>query len=231
MAMLFTAGNSQFINAVTEYVTMRNTFTISFWIKTTQVGNDTAWQAPGVTGIEQTGGNNDIMIGIIDANGYVGICVGSGTPTDVFDKSTTIINNNAWHHVAINRDSSTGIVMIYVNGIFETTDTRATGTIGTTWTSIGKNDTTSGTDVYLNGTLDDVRVYNRVLSANEIQSLSVFRGGDDIYEGIISRYLMDESYPGFSSSGTSYDSMGSNNTTPQNYPAYAEQTVRRRRPA
>ena len=37
------------------------TATMAFWINTTQVGNNTAWQAPGISGLEVAGGANDVF--------------------------------------------------------------------------------------------------------------------------------------------------------------------------
>lgn len=230
MSITFSAASSQEIDAGTEYAVMRTTFSISFWVRTTQVGSDVPWQAPGVTGSEETGGNDDVMIGILDASGHIGICVGTGTPTDVFNKTTTVVNTGAWFHVALTRDASTGQVNVYCNGSLEDTSTRGTGTIGTTWVSIGKNDTTAGTDVFLNGTVDDVRVYDRVLSQNEVNALCSCRGGDDIAYGLVHRYRMDESYPS-STVSTTYDQAGTNDSTGVNSPVYAEHLAGIRRPA
>src|SRR5690606_4751505 len=45
------------------------TASLAFWIRTTQAGNDTGWEAPGVTGVEQGGGADDIFWGWLDAAG------------------------------------------------------------------------------------------------------------------------------------------------------------------
>ena len=76
--------------------------------------------------------------------------------------------NNQWRHWVCVYDYSTNKRSIYLNGIFITSDNHSgfqgSGRLilGTTaW--FGKN--------YFRGILDDIRIYNRVLNENEIQSL------------------------------------------------------------
>lgn len=85
---------------------------------------------------------------------------------------------NEWHHVAVTYDESDGGIEYYLDGILIGTDTHSLG---------GAIDTTSGNPIgignqasgaentnarSMDGFLDDVRVYNRPLSTNEIQSLA-----------------------------------------------------------
>jgi len=86
----------------------------------------------------------------------------------------------AWTHVAGVRTG--GNCIIYVNG---STTASASGALGDTtptaqW-SIGMRDVGTGTFAYgLNGAIDEVRIYNRALSLDEIKQL--YRMGKTIYQ-------------------------------------------------
>jgi chitodextrinase len=73
---------------------------------------------------------------------------------------------NAWTHVALTYDGS--VLRLYVNGV-QAASTPASGTVQTTpdplW--IGGN---SPYGEYFQGLIDEARVYNRALSASEVQS-------------------------------------------------------------
>ncbi len=76
------------------------------------------------------------------------------------------VNTDNWTHVAITLSGTTATS--YVNGVFDTS-----GTVGVPTDSIV--DQTIGASYtpyyFLEGSIDDVRVYNRALSYSEIQEL------------------------------------------------------------
>lgn len=84
-------------------------------------------------------------------------------------KSTATVFDNKWHHIVWT--DSNGTAKLYVDGVQDATNfnyTRSTLSINTT--SIGHLN--RGADEYnFNGSLDDVRIYNRALSAGEITQL------------------------------------------------------------
>jgi hypothetical protein len=43
-----------------------------------------------------------------------------------------------------------------------------------------------------NGIIDDVRIYNRVLTASEVATIYACRGSDSIYYGCLDRWLLNE---------------------------------------
>src|SRR5581483_2712539 len=59
------------------------TSSLAAWIKTTSVGSDTHWQAPAITGVEQSGAGNDISWGYITSTGHIGLAVGDNPNTIV----------------------------------------------------------------------------------------------------------------------------------------------------
>jgi len=80
-----------------------------------------------------------------------------------------VIDNN-WHHVALTFDKDVGM-KLYSDGVLRGTDT-TTGTLRsapTLITAIGWG-SPSYPDYYFNGTIDEVRIWNRTLSEQEINA-------------------------------------------------------------
>ena len=79
---------------------------------------------------------------------------------------------NQWHHIAVTYDSATGKIQFYVDGKLDAVrqyDVPRPVTVGPAW--IGGWNRESR---WFLGSLDDIRIYNRVLSPSEIQTL--YRG-------------------------------------------------------
>ena len=74
---------------------------------------------------------------------------------------------STWTHLAVTYDGS--YVRLYINGIFDSSYAQS-GSIETTtnWLAIGCN-SYGATYAHFNGTIDEVRIYNRALSQKEIQ--------------------------------------------------------------
>ncbi|HYT92746.1 MAG TPA: PA14 domain-containing protein, partial [Gemmataceae bacterium] len=174
-------GSALSFNGVNQYVNvganlaplLGGTATLTVWIRTTQTGDNTWYNAPGITGIEQDGGGNDIFWGWLDARGRIAMQAGDGPAA----KSVNPINNGQWHFVALTRDSVSGQVRVYVDGVLNATATSATGLKTTPFSSIGRIVNTAGWAQYFAGSLDDLRFYNRVLSASEVQTIMRAAGG------------------------------------------------------
>ena len=149
------------------------TATLATWIKTIQVGGTDLWNSPAITGVEVAGSGNDIRWGYLDSTGHIGIGAG-----DVGFVSSTAINNGQWHHVAFTRDATAGTVQIYVDGVLQVTGASTAGLINSVFNIIGaQTDLTNagGADghTYFNGQLDELRIYNQVLGANEIAGMAL----------------------------------------------------------
>lgn len=165
------------LDGVNDYVALAQnaaprlggTATLVAWINTTQVGNIKMYKAPGIAGVEQAYGDNDIFWGWLDDTGRIGIMAGD-TPGA---KSISPVNDGVWHQVAFTRDADTGQVKVYVDGGLQATATSAPGAKTTPFASLGRIEDTAGAASinYFSGGLDDVRIYDRVLSDQEIASL------------------------------------------------------------
>jgi VCBS repeat-containing protein len=157
--------------------------TVSFWIKTPQnaatdptqfSGTDIGWNRPSVIGSEQNGAVNDAQWGWIDNAGRIGINVGDTAGA----KSTTVIADNEWHFVAMTRTTA-GVTQIWVDGVLESTVSNAglggtiTNVFGIGFTNGVNNDFSRNitNDKYLNATVDDLRIYSNVLTAEQVLSI------------------------------------------------------------
>jgi hypothetical protein len=92
------------------------------------------------------------------------------------------ISLNQWHHVVITRDTTviSNPPTIYIDGspVAITENTSPSGTLKTTYGStlnIGNIKDVLGSNYPFNGSIMDVRIYNRLLSASEVTTL--YNGG------------------------------------------------------
>ncbi|MCP4430234.1 MAG: LamG domain-containing protein, partial [Gammaproteobacteria bacterium] len=160
-------GVDDYIDSNDIFDLLRTTATLSFWIRTTQVGNDTGWLAPGFAGVEQSGGTDDIFWGWLDASGRIGISVGD----DYSSKSTVSINNGVYRHVVLSRNATSGDYKIYIDGALDSSGTVASGIIGTGFSSIGQIEDTGGSPEYFQGDLDEVLIFDSILSDTNVASI------------------------------------------------------------
>jgi hypothetical protein len=143
--------------------------TISGWIYTT----DGTLYNKDIVSFGASGSNNDFFLVRLDANGNNTNSYTIGSKSTVSGvRSTTggSLSTNAWHNIVAIFDSTSQSV--YVDGTF-TASTTATITFpaGVDNGCIGAFSSFGGcTDTAL-GTIDDVRVYNRALSAAEVLQL------------------------------------------------------------
>jgi hypothetical protein len=88
------------------------------------------------------------------------------TANNISVVSSGTITNGQWVHAVATVDGS-GNVTLYQNGVLNGTGTLTYGGDNTRPFDIGFNDSTD----YFNGAIDDVRIYNRALSASEVSQL------------------------------------------------------------
>lgn len=98
--------------------------------------------------------------------------VGGGTRDDF---NLPALTANQWTHLVFTYDGITDVKRIYKDGQLEATKnptTHGAGSLGLTATTCHYLGTTSGGGIiYFNGLIDEVRVYNRALSADEVKQL------------------------------------------------------------
>ncbi len=134
-------------------------FSISAWVKTSATANEAVFWT----------GNKDSSYHYFDLiilNGHAAADARDGG-TGSQAEGTTYINDGKWHHVVAVFNSST-YREIFVDGNLENTDTNFRAPTGINRWSIGKmRDATPALD--FNGSIDEVAIYNRALTADEIK--------------------------------------------------------------
>jgi hypothetical protein len=175
------------------------------WIKTSSVGTSNGYPLYAERGA--TG--NDIwkleMSGDV-AGGHIGklqITYRDDAGTLDFIKSNGVVNDGQWHHIAITKSGTT--VVFYIDGSSSGGGTLSAGNTftGTVESRIG-SDKGDNTALYT-GLVDEIRLYNTVLSSGQVSTLSV-KG--DVQTGLIDRYKLDEG-----TGTTATDSSGANTGT------------------
>jgi hypothetical protein len=143
----------------------------------------------------------------------------NGTTLTHYEDSATI-NTGQWYHMGFVYDGSN--VTLYRDG-------SQNGSSGQS----GNVDTNASVEVRIadnpglnrkefDGIIEDVRIYNRALSAAEVQTIYAARGRDDIIYGLLHRWLLNEGYPGQLASGSGFikDLAGRVNGTPSGSPPF-----------
>lgn len=162
-------------NGTSSYVaiprSIQDDFTVTMWVRTTDTAGSAGaqwWSGKGLVDGEVAGGGADWGTSVV--NGKFALGVGSATG-DTTIASSVNINDGAWHHLAATRNNTTGAMAVYVDGVQAGSGTGPTGSrIWPPNLRIGSLQTANN---FLNGTLDDVRLYDRILSSNEIAALAL----------------------------------------------------------
>lgn len=156
-------GSNDYISVThAASIDMTTVMTIAAWIKTSTadrwiVEKRDSGQANGWT----LNGNSDGTFGFAILN----------SPNNQIITSTSLINDGAWHHVV--GVLSGGVVSLYFDAQSQGTPsgsaTSAASHTGNMFFGKRVNDTD-----YHNGQLDDIRLYNRALSATDIKELYAY---------------------------------------------------------
>jgi hypothetical protein len=141
-------------------------WTVATWYKGTESGVNTFNTSVG--GVLLGRDNNDIYANFVIHNGKASYVHYSGGAWQQFS-STTSVNDNQWHHLAIVHYSNS-TAQIYVDGVLEGFDNNTALDIPTFPFRID-NMMFGYNGRYTQGMLDDARVYNHSLSNLEIKEL------------------------------------------------------------
>jgi MSHA biogenesis protein MshQ len=154
---------------------LSGTASLSFWIKTAQIGGTSSWTSPGVTGVEQGGGGNDIFWGWINPTGKIAVNKGNTLGA----QSISSINNGTWRHIVLTRDQATGATKAYIDGLLESTRNSELGLVTLAFASIGRMENAKN----LSGALDEVKVFARVLSNAQVASIYANESAGNNWDG------------------------------------------------
>jgi hypothetical protein len=157
---------------------MNDSFSIEFWMQA-----DSASTCSG----------NEVIVGRDDASptsslhwwvgcrdgGRAAFRLGKVSGTTALVRGSTDLTNGAWHHVVAVRDASTNVNRIYVDGA-EEDSTTVTYTDGFDSPTAALNIGYLSGGSHFEGTVDEVALYNRVLSADEIRQ---YYNNSEAYSG------------------------------------------------
>ena len=102
------------------------------------------------------------------SNNHIDFAFGNGTAFPHV-LSTSVVADNSFHHVAATFDGS--LMSLYIDGVLDNT-AAFSGTPNISGRPIRLGNHDQLTNRALNGLVDDVRLYNEVLSASQVQALA-----------------------------------------------------------
>ncbi|MCP4493119.1 MAG: LamG domain-containing protein [Gammaproteobacteria bacterium] len=151
------------------------TLTISAWVKTNDLSS-----IQGIFSNWETNPNNAGFLFGLNSSGKVRFMVAKNTGTSPSDYdqavATTTLTIDTYAHVVGTYDGTD--IKIYVNGVLEDTVTFAAGLVydSPSVVQIGsREDTTFGHYQFFNGTIDDVRLYDRAITQAEVSVIYASR--------------------------------------------------------
>ena len=178
-------GGSYLTASSNLLATLASSFSISLWVNTTQDNddpNDVAWTGDAIISadIPSSGANDLIPVALTGGQVAFNTANTQYNYDDTINSSATV-NDGSWHHVVVSRNQPTGEKFIYIDGVLDTSDVDATNllndpqllTIGCKADASNPDPTSSdytGGNGY-DGLVDDIQIYNRVLSSDEVAFL------------------------------------------------------------
>ena len=165
-------GDARSFNGTSNYISVANNatlnpasaFTVEAWVKLNSLpGASTNYN---IVSKETYCTQGYRLLSVGYGNGgkfYFLVCGLAGTPAIV---GTTVPTIGTWYHVAGVYDGAN--LKLYVNGLPEGTPPIASGTITNTIGSMGIGSYNGGSLEFMDGTIDDVRIYNYARSASQI---------------------------------------------------------------
>jgi MYXO-CTERM domain-containing protein len=181
-AFVFSAADSEYLSVVDATALnfgMTTDFTVALWAQPTDLANKlrviNKWDA-----VNNKGWLLDFNSDAGGANlgGAIRFRISDGTNNSPLVTAAGVLTSTTtWVHVAAVADRANGMLHLYVNGTevggspFAIVN-NATTTVDTTGISLGMGTIVNGLGNYYAGMLDDVRLYNRVLTPTEISALA-----------------------------------------------------------
>ena len=166
-------GDALLFNGTSSYVDLGNpaalqltgSITLEAWIKAAATPDDGQIVAKSN---DSSGSQLKTTHDAGPQNFNVTVTNSSGTRVKRF--STTTRELNTWYHVAGVYDASARTLTIYVNGVLESGTLQGTVPTANLNAAVNANIGRRTGGYYFNGIIDEVRIYNRALSATEIQN-------------------------------------------------------------
>jgi hypothetical protein len=147
----------------------KRAFTIEAWVNT---GGRSGNQYQGIVDTSRSG-YSGFMLRLGEGNTKVRFDFANSTPGGSFSQAgNTNLNNNTWYHIVNTWDGTNTAngVKYYINGILDkqATASQVAGEINSSRDLVIGAELSLG-NVFFNGSIDNVRIYNKALTASEIQ--------------------------------------------------------------
>jgi hypothetical protein len=162
-AAVYNGSSSKIVIPASTSIAQQNNYTFSAWFKTDTLGVMQTIYAFNSPSTYQSGifihsnGTNNIRIFSAGSNYY---------------SSDNIYTNNQWYHIAVTKSSTNGIVA-YLNGVEIINE--PTATANNLQPSAGDNRIgaykTGSESLWFDGSIDQVRIFNKAISASEVTTL------------------------------------------------------------
>jgi hypothetical protein len=212
--LIFNGTNQYTLGGVTNMP--NNTMSFAFWIKTTAtVGTLVSFGGGGSNNVERAVKLSAGKVQLFEKNG--------GAETSLLSSGT--VNDDIWHHIVCTIAGISSVWKIYVDKVdvsASTVNGPGNTNLAVTQTTIAVSYLNATISNYYAGSIDDLRIYNDVLTQTEIDELydlkPVFAGTQtSAYSSLVSWYRIEET----TEPTVFVDSKGSNDMTVYNTSWYS----------
>ena len=165
-AFNFNGANSNYLTiGTTNDTALKGTaaYTVTGWINCSTSGPN----AYSELYMANSGGLTSSCINIFWYNSTIGFFTGTGFYS--YQIAVGALKYNTWYHVTAIIDYTNSVFSVYLNGSYKGQSSFTAYTPGGTVVTIGKNTCTGNSGDYITGRIPTLSVYNRALSAEEIQ--------------------------------------------------------------
>lgn len=214
-------GSNQYVdsgnNAVYAFA-KTDSFTLDAWIKTNQSGAHDAISGK----YFDNGAGTTLGYFMSSLNGNLLLQLQSSATDYIYKYGSINIADNKWHHVLVTYDGSSSFsgIKLYVDSVQDTSvTTGASGSLSSLSNSsgfiVGKRD--SITPLYFTGSIDQVHIYNRILTPSEItqlynQNKLVVQAKDNL--GLVGAWKFDEGAGTIANDSSGHNNVGTLQDSP-----------------
>jgi hypothetical protein len=162
-AVQFTAG--QYINVSSpNSLNISGPLTVELWFTRPALVADDKWILNKANSLTDNDSNYEVWV---DSSSKIHAGIGNGT-TSQNVTSTSVTQVNTWYHVAFTADGTT--LKLYINGVLENSSSQTMTPVPNNQQLLIGARKTNYAAYFFNGTIDEVAVYSRAKSADEIAS-------------------------------------------------------------
>jgi len=163
-------GNNDYVNLPSGVLNGLSNVTTAFWIKTSKTGKQAIFSGA------NSGNNEEYLLYFTSHTQF--LFFAGESPSSYVAWNIASIANGQWHHVAVVRDDANNRAILYIDGTSQAAKATTLNplSIAANGLVIGQEQDAVGGGFdpvqAFAGDFDELRIYNRVLSATEIQTLA-----------------------------------------------------------